>query len=269
MSPLALTSALIVAGITLSAIMAAAWAVEQYTANASWIDCGWTFAVGLVSAGASVVPIGAASSGPRQLVVATLIAAWCARLAWHLLQRALRGADDPRYADLRRQWGASTSRRMYWFAQAQAVAAIPLVLAVLLAAHRSGAWPDWQDTLGAAVLLVGIAGAGISDWQLRRFAAEASHRDMVCDVGLWRWSRHPNYFFEWLGWVGFAAIAVDFSEAFACGWLAVLAPAMMYWLLVHVSGIPLLEQHLLRTRGDAYRAYQQRTSMFIPLPPVG
>jgi len=157
---------------------------------------------------------------------------------------------------------------MFWFAQSQAMAGIPLVLAVLLAANRPGLWPDWQDVLGTAVLAIAISGAGLSDLQLRRFAANAAHRGMVCDAGLWRWSRHPNYFFEWLGWVGFAVIAVDFSGAFLCGWLAVLAPALMYWLLVHVSGIPVLEDHMLRSRGDVFKAYLRRTSAFFPLPPA-
>ena len=81
-------------------------------------------------------------------------------------------------------------------------------------------------------------------------------------------SRHPNYFFEWLGWLAYPLFAIDLSGGYPAGWFALAAPAFMYWLLVHVSGIPPLEQQMLRTRGDAYRAYQQRTRAFVPLPLV-
>ena len=252
-----------VIAVALSVALTCAWFAEQRTGNASWIDFGWTCAVGLVGVAVALAPFGSSASPSRAAMVSALAMLWGARLAAHLLQRALRGADDPRYVDLRRQWGADASWRMFWFAQAQAVAAIPLVLAVLLAAHRPGSWPDWQDGLGLATALMAIAGAALSDWQLRRFAADPAHRNKVCDVGFWRWSRHPNYFFEWLGWVGIAIVAIDAG----LGWLAVSAPCLMYWLLVHVSGIPLLEQHMLRSRGGAYRAYQRTTSPFFPRRP--
>ena len=88
----------------------------------------------------------------------------------------------------------------------------------------------------------------------------------MCDAGLWRWSRHPNYFFEWLAWVAYPLIAVDLAGYNPFGWFAALASLCMYWVLVHVSGVPPLEEHMLRTRGDAYRAYQRRTRPFLPLP---
>ena len=253
--------------IALSVCMAMAWLVEQRTGNASWIDFGWTASVGLVGVVAALAPVAGASSAWRALAVAALIATWGVRLAWHLLRRAVRGLDDPRYAKLRRDWGVDASWRMFWFAQAQAGAAIALVLAVLLAAHRPGGWPDWQDVLGLAVVLTGIACAALSDRQLRSFASNAANRGKVCNQGLWRWSRHPNYFFEWLGWVGLAIIAVDVTNGFSITWLAALAPTLMYWLLARVSGVPLLEEHMLRTRGEAYKAYQSTTSVFFPYPP--
>ena len=254
--------------ITLSVGMMVAWVAEHRTGNASWIDFGWTTSVGLVGAGAALAPVVPGASPLRSLVVAALIATWGARLASHLFQRALRGHDDPRYAELRRQWGVDASWRMFWFGQAQAVAGIPLVLAVLLAAHRPGGWPDWQDVAGVAIVVAGLTGAALSDRQLRSFASAPGNRGKVCDQGLWRWSRHPNYFFEWLGWVGFAVIAIDVGSGVGFGWLAVLAPALMYWLLAHVSGVPLLEEHMLRSRGEAYKAYQRTTSAFFPYPPL-
>lgn len=267
MTLISLGASICIITLALSISMAVAWQIEQRTGNASWIDCGWTCAVGLVGMGAAVFPGGCSAPSTRSLVVCALIAVWSARLARHLLRRALRGIDDQRYAALRSQWGASASRQMFWFAQAQALAAVPLVLAVLLASHRLGDWPSWQDAFGIATWLLGIAGAGLSDWQLRRFAAEPAHRGMVCDRGLWRWTRHPNYFFEWLGWAGVAIVAFDVASPNSFGWMAISAPVLMYWLLVHVSGIPPLEDHMIRTRGDTYKSYQRRTSRFVPLPP--
>jgi steroid 5-alpha reductase family enzyme len=84
--------------------------------------------------------------------------------------------------------------------------------------------------------------------------------------GPWAWSRHPNYFCQWLSWVGFAIIAMDFSGDWPQGWLALLAPAFIYWLLAHVSGVPPLEKHMLASRGVAFRAYQARVNVFFPGP---
>lgn len=120
------------------------------------------------------------------------------------------------------------------------------------------------DLLGVAIALVALVGEAVSDAQLKAFKADRANADRVCDVGLWSLSRHPNYFFEWLYWLAYVPIGV--SLAYPWGWLTLLAPAMMYWLLVHVSGIPPLEAHMLRSRGDRFGAYQQRVRAFWPIP---
>jgi steroid 5-alpha reductase family enzyme len=140
------------------------------------------------------------------------------------------------------------------------------VLAIALAAHNPQAAFRIQDLIGVIVLLAAIAGESVSDWQLRRFKAASPGRGAICDVGLWGWSRHPNYFFEWLAWTSYPIIAIDLWGASPFGWLALVAPICMYWVLVHVSGIPPLEAHMLRTRGEAFREYQERTRPFLPLP---
>jgi len=267
MTVLGVAESLVIFGAALSAAMTIAWVLEQRAGNASWIDFGWTSAVRLSACVGALAPMGAGSNTARSLACGGLIALWCARLAGHLLRRAVGGIDDLRYEQLRRDWGANASWRMFWFAQAQATAGIPLVLAVRLEAHRAREWPDAQDTAGMAFWLIGIGGAALSDWQLRRFVANTSPSGQVCDVGLWRWSRHPNYFFEWLGWTGTAIIAFGIASPNPFGWIGLSAPTLMYWLLVHVSGIPPLEEHMLRTRADAFRAYQRRTSAFFPFPP--
>jgi steroid 5-alpha reductase family enzyme len=143
-----------------------------------------------------------------------------------------------------------------------------LVLSIALAAHNPNPQVRVADVLGVLILLGAIFGEATADRQLRQFKADPANRGQVCDVGLWRWSRHPNYFFEWVFWVGVAVIAVDVGVYNLAGWLAIAAPACMYWVLVHASGIPPLEAHMIRSRGEKYREYQRRTPAFFPAPPA-
>jgi steroid 5-alpha reductase family enzyme len=254
-------------GSGLSAIMAAAWCVQQKTANSGWVDVFWTLGTGGIALVAAVFPLGQASWPHwRQIVLAVLVACWCLRLGLHIASRTRSIVDDPRYRNLIKQWGNNAPRQMFWFLQMQAAVGVVLALSVVLAAQNSDPDIRIQDLLGAAILMIGVIGETIADRQLRAFKANSANRNAVCDVGLWRWSRHPNYFFEWLSWVGYPLVAVDLSGYNPFGWLAFIAPVCMYWVLVHVSGIPPLEEHMLRSRGDAFRAYQQRTRPFFPLP---
>jgi steroid 5-alpha reductase family enzyme len=158
---------------------------------------------------------------------------------------------------------------MFWLLQKQALASIPLPFAICLAASNPVAGFRAMDFLGLVVLATAIAGEMIADRQLRRFQIDPFNRGQLCDTGLWAWSRHPNYFFQWLGWLAYPLFAIDTTGVYSWGWLALAAPACMYWLLVNISGIPPLEEHMLATRGDAFRDYQSRTSAFFPAPPNG
>jgi len=117
------------------------------------------------------------------------------------------------------------------------------------------------------VLIVAIGGEALADWQLKCFRRNPANEGRVCDQGLWRFSRHPNYFFEWVCWLAYPIAAVDIQGGFPWGRLSISGPLVMYRLLVHVSGIPLLEQHMLARSGDEFRKYQSRTNAFFPGPP--
>lgn len=255
-----LTLALMAA--TLSGLMTLAWLVQRLSGSSGWIDVIWSAAVGLGGILAVAWPDPQAVT-ERRLVAGLLVAVWSLRLAGHIFVRTRGSHDDPRYAKLMQDWGRHGPRNLFVFLQIQALAALVLVVAVRLAAVNPHPFPALTDLIGFAVLLTAIVGEGVADSQLRRFSR--AHKGAVCDTGLWSWSRHPNYFFEWLGWVGWAVVAFDPGN----GWslIAVAAPAMMYYLLVHASGIPPLEQHMLATRGEAFRAYQRRVSAFFPFPP--
>jgi steroid 5-alpha reductase family enzyme len=255
--------------VSLSILMALAWMVQQRTGNSGWVDTIWTFSIGAVGAGSALWPVGAAAPNARQSLVAALVAIWSLRLGLHIARRSAGITDDPRYAAFARDWGLDAPRKMFLFLQNQGFGSIPLVFSIFLAARFPHPALRLQDMLGALILFAGIAGEAVADQQLKRFRLDPANQGRVCDIGLWRWSRHPNYFFEWLGWLAYPVIAISWNLPwdYGWGWATLLAPVFMYWILVHVTGIPPLEQQMLRSRGERYRDYQSRTSAFFPLPP--
>lgn len=246
----------------LSLAMMLGWAVQWRLRNAGWVDVVWTFATGLAGVAYAAWPADEAV-GWRQVLVGLAAATWALRLGLHLVQRTRQGEEDVRYAHFRKEWGAAYEPRMFGFLQIQAVAAAILAVAMLLAA-RNPRPLGGLDLLAVLVIVAAIAGEGIADSQLRRFRADPGNKGKICDTGLWARSRHPNYFFEWLGWLAYPLFAIGFDGLYSIGWAAFVAPMFMYWLLVHVSGIPPLEQQMLRSRGEAYRNYQARTRPFLP-----
>lgn len=264
---LSLAGLLVLVAAALSVTMALAWAAVQKGAVSGWVDATWSYAVGVAGVVVALVPVAGWPTDPvRAGIVAAIAALWAIRLGTHIAKRSLAGGEDPRYAALQKEWGANAGKRLFWFLQIQAAAALLLAITIFFAAHNPTPGLRFADFLGLAVIAAAVIGEGMADTQLRRFAAEPSNKGKVCDIGLWHYSRHPNYFFQWLGWVGYAVIAIDLTGAYPWGWIALVGPAFMYWLLVHVSGIPPLEEHMVRSRGDRYRAYQRTTSAFWPLP---
>lgn len=241
----------------LALVMALAWWVQRRLRNAGWVDAFWTFGLG----GAGAVLALLAGQGPRRFLVAGLVAAWALRLGLHIAARSKGRPEDSRYAQFRTDWGADFERRMFNFLQIQAAAGAVLLLPILVAARNP--YPlGWPDGLALLVAAAAVLGEALADRQLRRFRTDPAHRQKVCDAQLWALSRHPNYFFEWLHWFAYPLFALGGGLA----WLALIGPAFMYVLLVHVSGIPPLEAQMLRSRGDAYRAYQRRVRAFFPFP---
>lgn len=254
--------------LALSVLMAGAWVVQQKTGNSGWVDTIWTFSLGLTGAVSALWSIDG-SAPARQWLVAVLVAGWSLRLGSHIAARTRHITDDPRYAAYASQWGVAAPKKMFWFLQNQAYGSIPLVFAIFVAAHVPVAGLRLQDFVGAAILAAGIAGEGLADAQLTAFRADPANKGKVCDAGLWGWSRHPNYFFEWFCWLAYPVIAIPFADplSYFWGYASVLAPIFMYWILVHVTGVPPLEEQMLKSRGERYKEYQARTSAFFPLPP--
>lgn len=252
---------LFIVAITLSVTMTLAWGLVRKSGKSGWIDAIWSFSVGI---GAIIAVVLADATWQRRSAILILVLAWSLRLGLHITQRSVSHGDDPRYAKLITEWGESASSRLFWFLQIQALAAFILVLSVYLAAMSRPGFPIFWDMIAVAIIAVALMGEALSDSQLARFRKTPEAKTEICETGLWAYSRHPNYFFEWLFWCAWPLMAITASP---WSWLSLLAPIQMYWLLVHVSGIPPLEQHMLKSRGEKFRAVQQRVNAFFPGPP--
>ena len=250
------------AEVGLAAAMTAAWAIQRRTGNSGWIDACWTLGVGTFGA---LLSFGGESGAPwRRFFVAAFAAIWALRLGGHIIARSVRAGDDARYRKLLDDWGAQASARLFMFLQAQAAVGAGLVLSIALAARNPTAALRVQDALGMVLLAGALMGEAMADRQLERFKRDPANRGGLCDVGLWSLSRHPNYFFEFLAWLAYPLIAIDFTGAYLAGWIALLAPAVMYWTLRYASGVPPLEEHMMRTRPKAFAAYRAKTPVFFP-----
>jgi steroid 5-alpha reductase family enzyme len=247
-------------------VMAVGWAFQALAKNGGWTDVFWTFGSGLCLAGAALAtwpqwtpPV------PRQWAVAALVGVWALRLGSYIAGRVSHGPEDARYAAFRKEWAPHFQRGMFFFLQAQAPATAILAVSIVLASREPS--PGWrvQDIAGFILLAVSILGESLADGQMRRFRADPANKGKVCERGLWAWSRHPNYFFEWLVWIAYPVIAME--PAHPLTWLSFAAPLMMYFLLTKVSGVPPLEKAMLASRGDLFRDYQSRVSVFFPFPP--
>ncbi|BCS34342.1 membrane protein [Luteitalea sp. TBR-22] len=241
--------------------MVAVWLLSVRLHNAGIVDVAWSAAFTPVAIGYAWL---AGGWPARDLLLVALVAAWSLRLAWHLYVRvsAEHPHEDSRYAALRAHWGTAANAKMLGFFQVQAVAA--LILSVPFALVALNPTPGFAplEWVGVAVTLIGLAGEATADAQLARFRANPANKGRVCQDGLWAWSRHPNYFFEWIIWCGFGIFALGSPQ----GWLGLHVIPLMFYVMRYGTGVPYAEASSLRSRGDAYREYQRTTNTFIPGP---
>jgi steroid 5-alpha reductase family enzyme len=236
--------------------MTLGWLWQRHRDNAGIVDVIWAIGVG-----ASAVLYAAMCDGapwPRA-TLGILGGLWGTRLALHLWQRVRSEEEDGRYRNLRTHWRGHQGKFLLFF-QSQALLIVLFSLPFLAVARNptDGPTPWWG--LGVLIWMGSVAGEAIADRQLARFRADPEHRGKTCRVGLWRYSRHPNYFFEWLHWFAYVALAIG-SPWY---WLSWAGPVVMYVFLRWISGIPYTEKQAERTRGEDYRQYQRSTPMLIP-----
>lgn len=237
----------------------AVWINQLRSQNAGMIDPVWALTLGGVAVLAGALGTGA---GLNRAFVALGGGIWSLRLAWHLWRRNHGQPEDPRYRQFRLRWGSAAARNLFWFFQLQAVISMLLSVAFFVPAFCPRTPSPLMLAAALAIWLAAVAGEAAADRQLRRFVANPASHGQVCQIGLWRYSRHPNYFFESLHWFAYAALSIGMPW----GWLTLGPPFLMAWLLLKVSGIPLLEARLVQTR-PGYSDYMRTTNAFIPWPP--
>lgn len=252
---------IVIVALIMVVAMTIAWQIVLRTGQSGFTDVIWSYAAGVAGVTAALVSVDGVPTSARNWLVAALVAVWSIRLGTHILSRTHPGGDDPRYAAKKAEWGDDYRTQLFIFLQIQAGAGLVLAVAVLAAASNPTPLGLF-DLLGILIAIVAIVGESIADNQLAAFRKDPANKGKVCDVGLWSLSRHPNYFFEWFYWLAYPIIGLGY------GWgiVALAAPVLMYWLLVHASGIPPLEAHMERSRPEAFAAYKRRVRAFWPIP---
>ena len=241
----------------LALALALLWLRQLKTRNATSVDVAWSAGLAFL---ALLYPWFSDGDLGRRVLVSGLGTIWALRLAWHLFSDRVMTHDeeDGRYKAMRAELGPKAPLVFFLFYQGQAAVAVLFSLP-MLAAMDGPALGPWAF-VGVVVWIVAVAGETIADAQLAAFRADPTTKGTVCRNGLWKYSRHPNYFFEWVHWWAYVLI----GGGAALTWLG---PAAMLVFLFRITGIPYTEKQALRSRGAAYRDYQETTSVFIPWPP--
>ena len=234
------------------------WLLSLPLRNASIVDAFWGSGF-VLAAFAVTFADGGAGAGPRRTLALALVSAWGLRLSLHLLRRNAGHGEDPRYAAMRRGHG-----QRFWWVSLFTVFLLQALLVWLISAPVQVAVADPStalgplDAAGGLVWAVGLLFEAVGDWQLARFRRDPASRGRVLDTGLWRYTRHPNYFGDACAWWGLGLIGL----AAGAPW-SLLGPALMTFLLVRVSGVALLEKDIA-VRRPGYRDYVARTNAFLP-----
>lgn len=240
------------------ALAAGTWALSVAKRDASIVDSAWSL---LILGAALVYSMTLPETGPRSGWLIALILLWAVRLSVYVTWRNWGEPEDRRYQEIRLRNEPRFALKSLYLVFALQAGLAWIVSAPLLAALASPRAFDTLDAIGIAVLLFGLVFESVADTQLARFKTDPHNRGRVLDTGLWRYTRHPNYFGEFCVWWGAYLIALG-----AGGWWSIVSPLLMSILLLRVSGVALLEKDIGERR-PAYRDYARSTNAFFPGPP--
>lgn len=258
-----MSEAIVLVAAAACGMMFLTWLAARWLDNAGIVDIVWSYSFAVV---AGLLLWRAGSPTLPAVVLAAAVIIWSLRLGTHLLVRVARHhpEEDRRYAALRQQFPRRPWLMMLVFFQLQAVLVVLLAAPFLVVVMDTGrVMLGWTGVAGLILWIVGVGGEALADRQLNRFRSNPANRGKTCREGLWRYSRHPNYFFEWVVWVGYFVFALGSPW----GWISVYCPLLMLWFLLRVTGVPPAEARSLEARGEEYADYQRTTSVFIPWKP--
>jgi steroid 5-alpha reductase family enzyme len=242
------------AAVSFIMILVFLWALK--IKNYGVVDVFWAFNFLVIAA---IIYCLADGNPSRKLLVCGLAALWSLRLGAHLSVRVLGHLheEEGRYKQLRTEWNTT---KFFIFFQMQAFSNVFLCIPFFVIALNKQEPIFALEYIGAVLWFISICGEGLADWQLQQFKKDPANKGKVCQAGLWNYSRHPNYFFQLMIWVS----VLLFALASPYGWLAVLCPLSIGYLIFKVTGIPMTEEQAVRSKGELYKEYQRTTSAFVP-----
>jgi steroid 5-alpha reductase family enzyme len=239
-------------------MMFALWLIHLLIHNAAIVDVGWAAGLGIL---ALYYAVAAPGYSARKWVIASMAGFWGLRLAGYLLlTRVVGHREEGRYVQLRKEWKNNLALRFLFFFEFQALLVAVLSLPFLAACLDARASLGFLEKFAAGLWLVSTIGEAVADQQLNAFKKNPENQGKTYRGGLWKYSRHPNYFFDWMVWVAYAVFALGSP----LGWLGLISPILILYFLLSATGIPATEAQALRSRGNEYRAYQRATSAFVP-----
>ncbi len=240
-------------------IMFLAWVWATRIHNASVVDGFWSFNFAVI---AIIIWFVADGYAERKNIVCLLAVLWSLRLGFHLAVRIGSHLDEEegRYKQLRKEWSDHVNFKFFIFFQAQALSNVLLCTPFFIIALNKNTALSPAEYIGAGLWLISIIGEAVADWQLKQFKKSPANKGKVCDVGLWNYSRHPNYFFQLMIWISVFIFAINSPY----GWLSIICPLSIGYLIFKVTGIPMTEEQSIRSKGEAYKQYQRTTSVFVP-----
>lgn len=234
--------------------MSLIWIIYRLSKNPSVVDVSWS--IGLMMAG--LIYLWSQSITLRNGIISALLIIWSLRLAGYLwITRIRKGHVDKRYTELSSNWKISKSLGFFINFQLQALFIFIISSIFLFSGKVEAHGLSLLDIIGCMIVILGVAGESVADLQLQNF--KAKNKNKVCDVGLWHYSRHPNYFFDWIAWCGFML----FGLHYAYGFIGIISPLFLYVIFNHITG-PITERGSGQSRGQAFIDYQRKTSMFFP-----
>ncbi len=240
-------------------VMIVIWVWATRIKNAGVVDIFWAFNFTIISL---LIWLLADGYEARKNIVCLLGGLWSLRLGIYLLIRvgSHLGEEEGRYKQLRQEWAPNTNFKFFVFFQMQALSNVFLAIPFFIIALNPAPQLSILEYMGAGLWFIAICGEGLSDLQLKQFKKNPANKGKVCQNGLWNYSRHPNYFFQFMIWVS----VLIFALASPYGWIAIVCPLSIGYLIFKVTGIPMTEEQALRSKGEAYKEYQRTTSAFVP-----